>query len=100
MREESFGPVAVLLEAGGIEEALALANGVEHGLVASLFSNDSRHRDLFLRQAQAGMLAINQARPAFDAQAPFGGWKRSGHGPPEHGRWDREFYARAQAVYG
>jgi acyl-CoA reductase-like NAD-dependent aldehyde dehydrogenase/nicotinamidase-related amidase len=100
VREESFGPVAVLLEAGGIEEALALANGVEHGLVASLFSNDPRHRELFLRLAQAGMLAINQARPAFDAQAPFGGWKRSGHGPPEHGRWDREFYSRAQAVYG
>jgi aldehyde dehydrogenase (NAD+) len=45
------------------------------------------------------MLAINQARPAFDAAAPFGGWKRSGHGPPEHGRWDREFYARPQAIY-
>ena len=100
VKEESFGPVAVLLEAGGIEEALALANGVEHGLVASLFSNDSRHRDLFLRHMQAGMLAINRARPAFDAAAPFGGWKRSGHGPPEHGRWDREFYSRAQAIYG
>jgi alpha-ketoglutaric semialdehyde dehydrogenase len=100
VREESFGPVAVLLEADGIEGALALANGVEHGLVASLFSNDPGHRDLFLREAQAGMLAINQARPAFDAAAPFGGWKRSGVGPPEHGRWDREFYARAQAVYG
>ena len=100
VREEGFGPVAVLLRAGGIDEAIALANGVEHGLVASLFSNDSRHRELFLAGARAGMLAVNQARPAFDAAAPFGGWKRSGHGPPEHGRWDREFYARPQAIYG
>ena len=30
---------------------------------------------------------------------PFGGWKASGFGPPEHGRWDAEFLTRPQAVY-
>lgn len=100
VREESFGPVAVLLEADDLDHALALCNGVDHGLLAAIFSADPRQHERFLAEARAGILAINQARPAFDAAAPFGGWKRSGHGPPEHGRWDREFYARAQAVYG
>ena len=99
VREESFGPVAVLLPADGIDHALALCNGVDHGLVASLFTGDGSAKERFLEEAQAGMLAINRARPAFDAAAPFSGWKRSGHGPPEHGRWDREFYARPQAIY-
>jgi acyl-CoA reductase-like NAD-dependent aldehyde dehydrogenase len=30
---------------------------------------------------------------------PFGGWKASGIGPPEHGSFDRDFYTRVQAVY-
>ena len=47
-----------------------------------------------------GILSLNQARPPFAAAAPFGGWKASGQGIPEHGRWDRDFYSRAQAVYG
>ena len=99
VREESFGPIAVLLAADGLEHALALCNDVDHGLVAALFSADPGAQQRFLDAAQAGMLAINRARPAFDAAAPFAGWKRSGRGPPEHGRWDREFYARAQAIY-
>jgi aldehyde dehydrogenase (NAD+) len=37
---------------------------------------------------------------AVHAEAPFGGWKAAGFGPPEHGVWDREFYTRPQAVYG
>jgi len=32
--------------------------------------------------------------------APFGGWKASGFGPPEHGEWDAWFATRLQAVYG
>ena len=46
------------------------------------------------------MLSINRARPQFAAEGPFAGWKQSGHGVPEHGRWNRDFYTRAQAVYG
>ena len=46
------------------------------------------------------MLSINRARPPFAAEGPFIGWKASGYGPPEHGRWNRDFYTRAQAIYG
>jgi acyl-CoA reductase-like NAD-dependent aldehyde dehydrogenase len=35
-----------------------------------------------------------------DVSLPFGGWKMSGLGPPEHGEGDRLFYTRMQAVYG
>lgn len=36
---------------------------------------------------------------ALDPAAPFVGWKASALGPPEHGRWERDFYARPQTVY-
>lgn len=31
---------------------------------------------------------------------PFGGWKSSGIGVPQHGASNREFFTRAQALYG
>jgi acyl-CoA reductase-like NAD-dependent aldehyde dehydrogenase len=50
--------------------------------------------------AEAGMLNLAAGALQVNPDAPFAGWKASGIGPPEHGIWDREFYARPQAVYG
>lgn len=97
--EEQFGPVVVLLEADNIDEAIRLHNAVAHGLLGAIYSNDPLHQEKFLNRAQAGLLLVNQARPSFSAQGPFLGWKASGYGPPEHGRWNREAFARVQAVY-
>jgi acyl-CoA reductase-like NAD-dependent aldehyde dehydrogenase len=70
------------------------------GLLGALFSEDGKAKAKFLAEAQAGILSINRARPPFAAEGPFTGWKASGYGPPEHGRWNRDFYTRAQAIYG
>ncbi|HEY9840730.1 MAG TPA: aldehyde dehydrogenase family protein [Candidatus Obscuribacterales bacterium] len=99
VREESFGPLALLLTANDFKQALALCNAVEHGLCASLYSNDETEQQQFLARAQAGILRINQPQGIFAADAPFGGWKASGLGTPEHGRWDREFYTIPQVIY-
>jgi acyl-CoA reductase-like NAD-dependent aldehyde dehydrogenase/nicotinamidase-related amidase len=99
VQEEAFGPVAVLQTALDPDRAVALCNGVRHGLVATLFSNDRGIQEKFLAGVEAGVLSINQTPLATDPAAPFGGWKASGVGIPEHGRWDREFYTRPQAVY-
>jgi len=99
VQEESFAPLAVLLTANDFEQALQLCNAVSQGLSASLYSNDAAEQQNFLTQAQAGILRINTPQAVFAAQAPFGGWKASGLGTPEHGGWDRQFYTRPQAVY-
>lgn len=99
VREESFGPLAVVLRAADFDAALDLCNDVEHGLVASLYSDDPAQRQAFASRAQAGILRFDDAGRAIHPEAPFGGWKASGLGPPEHGRWDDTFYGRPQAVY-
>jgi acyl-CoA reductase-like NAD-dependent aldehyde dehydrogenase len=68
-------------------------------LVASLYADDPAMQKLFMQEAEAGILRINPDTLDIDPAAPFGGWKDSCIGPPEHGRWDREFYTRPQAVY-
>ena len=57
-------------------------------------------QERFLAEAQAGILKINTSTAGADISLPFGGWKASGVGPPEHGEADRLFYTRMQAVYG
>ncbi len=99
VQEETFGPLMVLQPASDFDHAMKLCNGVQYGLVAALFSKSLARRTQFLNDAQAGILKINSATSDADAEAPFGGWKASGIGPPEHGRSNREVYTRTQAVY-
>lgn len=99
VQEETFGPVLVLQPAADWRDAIRLANGVRQGLVASAFTRSPERRAEFLRDVQAGMLKLDQSTADADAEAPFGGWKASGVGPPERGDGDRAFFTRTQAVY-
>jgi acyl-CoA reductase-like NAD-dependent aldehyde dehydrogenase len=100
VQEETMSPLLVVQRAAQFEEALKLCDGVRHGLAAALFSNFAALQEKFLAEARAGILKINSSTAGVDVSLPFGGWKVSGYGPPEHGAGDRLFYTRMQAVYG
>jgi len=100
VQEETMSPLLVVQRAESFEHALALCNGTRYGLAAALFSNVDEIQERFLREARAGILKINTSTAGADISLPFGGWKASGLGPPEHGEADRLFYTRMQAVYG
>ena len=100
VQEETMSPLLVVQRADDFEHALELCNGVRHGLAAALFSPAPERQRIFLAEAQAGILKLNSATAGVNASLPFGGWKASGIGPPEHGEADRLFYTRLQAVYG
>jgi acyl-CoA reductase-like NAD-dependent aldehyde dehydrogenase len=100
VQEETMSPLLVVQRADDFEHALELCNGVRHGLAAALFSPAPQRQKKFLAEARAGILKLNSATAGADASLPFGGWKASGIGPPEHGEADRLFYTRMQAVYG
>lgn len=100
VQQEAFGPVLVMQVAQTWEDALTLLNGVSQGLAAALFTRSPHLVESFLERAQAGILKVNQSTADAGLDLPFGGWKSSGMGPPEHGRFDREFFTRPQTVYG
>lgn len=99
VQEESFGPVLVVQSAKTWEEAMNLCNGVRQGLAAAIFTNSPDLIECFFAEAQAGILKINASTADAAVDLPFGGWKASGIGPPEHGDQDLEFYTRVQTVY-
>jgi len=100
VQEETFGPVLVVQPAADLDDAIALANGVRQGLLMAVCTRDPAARSAVMARAAAGIVQIGSRPPAIHPDAPFGGWKASGLGPPEHGVWDVEFLTRAQAVYG
>ena len=99
LTDEVFGPLAAIQVARDLDHAIALHNATDFGLLGALYTADPTSEARFVAEAQAGMLSINRARPPFSAAGPFAGWKNSGFGPPEHGRWNRDVYARPQAIY-
>lgn len=99
VQEETFGPVLVVQTARDWGHAMALLNGVRQGLSAALFSSSLRLANVFLHEARAGILKVNRSTADAEAGIPFGGWKHSGIGPPEHGACNREFHTRSQTLY-
>ncbi|MEE4752768.1 aldehyde dehydrogenase [Pseudomonas alliivorans] len=79
-REESFGPVAVMIRGDGDEELLRLANDSEFGLSAAIFSRNTARAMALAQRVESGICHINGPTVHDEAQMPFGGVKSSGYG--------------------
>ncbi|CAF2571897.1 unnamed protein product [Rotaria sp. Silwood2] len=95
-REEIFGPVMSVLKFDSYEEVIKRANSTSFGLGAGVITKDLTRGLTFAQQLQAGSVWVND----YDAvcnQAPFGGFKQSGHGR-ELGRYGLEAYYEVKTV--
>ncbi|MHA6694959.1 aldehyde dehydrogenase family protein [Homoserinimonas sp. A520] len=79
---EQFGPILPIVEYENEEEAVAMANGTEYGLGASVWSGDIERAVAFSSRIEAGMTFINGhgLTQLGRKQVPFGGVKQSGFG--------------------
>ena len=77
--EETFGPVAAIAPFDTEDQAVAIANASEYGLVAYVHSRDPRRIYRLSRALQFGMVAVNRTKVT-GAPIPFGGMKQSGLG--------------------
>ncbi len=80
--EEIFGPVLVAMPFDDYDEAVAIANSVDYGLTASVFTRDLRTAMAFSRDVEAGYVWVNDSAKHFPG-APYGGVKNSGVGRDE-----------------
>lgn len=77
--EEVFGPFVAVMTFETAEEALEIANGVDFGLTATVWTSDLGRAHRMASRLQAGTVAINN-RTVGAHGLPFGGYKRSGIG--------------------
>lgn len=78
-QEEIFGPVLVVTSFADETEAVELANSVDYGLVAGVFTEDLRRAHCFARDVNAGQIYINEWFVG-GIETPFGGFDDSGVG--------------------
>jgi aldehyde dehydrogenase (NAD+) len=79
-REEVFGPVLAAVSFRTEEEAVALANGTDYGLVAGLWTRDLSRAHRVARQIRSGQVFVNTYGAGGGVEIPFGGYNRSGYG--------------------
>ncbi|WP_182142242.1 NAD-dependent succinate-semialdehyde dehydrogenase [Schaalia sp. JY-X169] len=79
LKEEIFGPVLAVVPFDTEEDAVALANSTEYGLVSYAYTRDFARAQRLIESIQTGMMGLNVGVVS-NAAAPFGGWKMSGLG--------------------
>ncbi|GAA3251029.1 NAD-dependent succinate-semialdehyde dehydrogenase [Pseudonocardia petroleophila] len=77
--DETFGPVAPIIEVADDDDAVALANSSEYGLAAYVYSGSLGRALAVAERLQSGMVGVNRGAIS-DPAAPFGGMKQSGIG--------------------
>jgi betaine-aldehyde dehydrogenase len=77
-REEIFGPVLSILGFEDDDDAVRIANDTQYGLAGAVWSRSQERAIALARRLRTGQVDINGAK--FNPLAPFGGFKRSGHG--------------------
>ena len=95
-RDEIFGPVLTMLGYDGVDHALEIANDTEYGLAGYVAGADLEACRQVARGIRAGFVQINGA---FDMNAPFGGYKKSGNGR-EWGEAGFHEYLEVKAIVG
>jgi aldehyde dehydrogenase (NAD+) len=79
-QEEIFGPVLAIIAFDDIDEAIAIANRSQYGLVSGVWTRDINKAMAVSSRIKAGQVYINTYGAGGGVELPFGGYKKSGYG--------------------
>jgi aldehyde dehydrogenase (NAD+) len=79
-QEEIFGPVLSIIDVEDVEEAAAVANRSQYGLVAGIWTRDINKAMALAAKIKAGQVYVNTYGAGGGVELPFGGYKKSGYG--------------------
>ncbi len=79
-QDEIFGPAQVVIPFEGEDEAVAIANGTDYGLVAGVWTENGSRAMRMARAIRSGQVFLNNYGAGGGVELPFGGIGKSGHG--------------------
>lgn len=98
-QEEIFGPVACVIRAADLDEAISVANDSRYGLSSGIITGSQSAISRFTEEIEAGLISVNASPAISELHVPFGGVKESGYGPREQGGYAREFFTSVSTRY-
>ena len=98
-QEEIFGPVVSVIPCKSFDEAVAIGNGVQYGLSASIYTQDINRAFAAMRDMYTGIFYINAPTIGAEVHLPFGGTKATGNGHREAGTAALDVFSEWKSIY-
>ena len=98
-QEEIFGPVVSVIPCRSFDEAVAIGNGVQYGLSASIYTQDVNRAFAAMRDMDTGIFYVNAPTIGAEVHLPFGGTKATGNGHREAGTAALDVFSEWKSVY-
>jgi aldehyde dehydrogenase (NAD+) len=98
-QEEIFGPVVSVIPCRSLEEAVAIGNGVQYGLSASIYTQDVNAAFSAMRDLDTGIFYVNAPTIGAEVHLPFGGTKATGNGHREAGTAALDVFSEWKSIY-
>ena len=98
-QEEIFGPVVSVIPCRSFDEAVAIGNGVQYGLSASIYTQDINRAFAAMRDMYTGIFYVNAPTIGAEVHLPFGGTKATGNGHREAGAAALDVFSEWKSVY-
>tara|TARA_R110002049_G_scaffold1537_4_gene11875 strand:+ start:30616 stop:32046 length:1431 start_codon:yes stop_codon:yes gene_type:complete len=97
--EEVFGPVLMVYKADDLRHALKIVNNSPYGLSTSIYTDDHKKATEFVDGVECGLVHINLPTAFREYSKPLMGWKKSGMGMPECGRFMLDLFTKPKVIY-
>jgi aldehyde dehydrogenase (NAD+) len=98
-QEEIFGPVVSVMSCASVDEAVTIANNVQYGLSASIYTQDVNRAFSAMRDVYTGIFYVNAPTIGAEVHLPFGGTKATGNGHREAGTAALDVFSEWKSVY-
>jgi aldehyde dehydrogenase (NAD+) len=97
--EEIFGPVVAVIPVDSLDEAIAVGNGVEYGLSASIYTQDINKAFRAMNEIYTGIFYVNAPTIGAETHLPFGGTKSTGNGHREACMQALDVFSEWKSIY-
>ncbi|MEY2533351.1 MAG: hypothetical protein QOF29_1261 [bacterium] len=71
--EETFGPIAPIVEIASVDDAIRITNASGYGLLSAIFTADVMQGLRFADEVRTGLVNINETTNYWESHLPFGG---------------------------